>query len=63
MHLHQLEEIRPELLVEDSDVEGPGEEAVEEDAVTEEETVEEEVPVTPRNGSLVLSWDVWSRTV
>jgi len=60
MHLHQ-EEIRPELLEEDSDVEDLREEDVEEAVVvaTEEETVEEEELVTPRNGSLVPSSDVW----
>jgi hypothetical protein len=60
MHLHQ-EEIQPELLEEDSDVEDLREEDVEEAVVvaTEEETVEEEALVTPRNGSLAPSSDVW----
>lgn len=46
MHLHQLEEIRPELLVEGSDVGDQEEEAVEEVVVTGEATEEEEALVS-----------------
>jgi len=53
--------VQPELLEEGSDVEDLREEDVEEAVVvaTEEETVEEEALVTPRNGSLAPSLDVW----